>query len=442
MGILVSTLTLSWAADDPLPAQPQSETKSNSPPKSLGKVITAADDTSPERIFLTLTVEPATSQAVSWRTKPTTNMLQAAIIRAPGGPIDEKAATTLPATVERITYGGEQPMFHAAIEFKDLHPSTLYAYRVGDGKTWSEWNQFRTADEKPAPFRFLYIGDLQSGIMAHGSRLLRTAALTAPDARFIVHAGDLVTDPLNDQLWHEWYAAAGWIYRTIPSFPTPGNHDLGNKATDKTWRPQFALPRNGPSGQEELSFYTDYQGVRLVSLNGNAYDDPAQLKWLETALSVGPGMWKIIVTHQPLYSTGQNRDSTRRRELLMPLFDKHGVDLVLQGHDHTYGRTPKIRASHIVRPGEPGVVYAASVSGAKMYKLNPANRSFMARLAANLQLFQVVAVSRDSLSYRAYTADSALFDSFELRRSRSKRTKLIDHAPKDANPRAEDFIKK
>jgi hypothetical protein len=393
---------------------------------SLQKVFSAADDMSPERIFLTLTAQPATSQAVSWRTCPTSNTLQAQIVAASGGPIKEKAAATVKATVERVIYDGGQTMFHAAVEFKGLQPSTLYAYRVGDGKTWSEWNHFRTADDKPAPFRFLYIGDQQNDIKSQWSRVIREAVLKAPDARFIVNAGDLVTDPLDDRLWYEWYDGAGWIYRTIPSFLTPGNHDIDSDETNKTWRPQFVLPRNGPQGQEELSYYVDYQGVRLISLNSEAYNDKTQLKWLEKVLSDNPCAWTIVVTHKPSYSTGKDRDSTKLRNLLMPLYDKYGVNIVLQGHDHSYGRTPKIRAG----------------SGPKMYELNRAGRPFMARMAGNLQLFQVLTVASNSLSYEAYTADGKLFDSFELQKTGHKATKLIDRAPKDEHPREEDFFVK
>ena len=322
LGLLACALTTTFAAESSTTNASQTETKKTS--KALSRAVTAWPDATPERILLTLTAEPATSQAVSWRTRPTTNLLQGAIVRASSGPIEEKTAILVPAVVEQVVYGGGQTMLHASVEFTNLQPSTLYAYRLGDGKTWSEWNQFRTAARDPEPFRFLYLGDLQTGISSQGSRVLRGALLTAPDARFIVQTGDLVTDPLDDQLWHEWYAAAGWMYRVIPSFPTPGNHDLNNQALDKTWRPQFALPHNGPAGQAELAFYTDYQGARLISFNGNAYTNSDQLAWLESALRVPAGTWKIVVTHQPLYSTGQKRDASNRRKLLEPLFDRAG----------------------------------------------------------------------------------------------------------------------
>lgn len=433
IGLLVatSTRTIAPAAEITAPPKIQAETQKARLGKSLGPVVGAPPDGSPERVFLALTAEPATSQAVSWRSAPTTGRLQAALVRAPAGPIQEKIATLVPAEVERVPYSGGRIMCQASVLFTNLQPATPYAYRVGDGKTWSEWHQFRTAAAQPAPFRFLYVGDLQNGILSQGSRVLRQAVLKAPDARFVVHAGDLVTHPFDDRLWFEWYAAGGWTYAALPSVLTPGNHDVGSRAADKVWRPQFNLPRNGPPGQEELTYFLDYQGLRLIVFNGNDYQNPAQLQWLAMVLATKPGGWTIVVMHQPLYATGKGRasSSSKRRQVLMPLLEAGGVDLVLQGHDHSYGRTQKIRAGQVVGTSERGVVYATSVSGPKMYKLNQTYRPLMARLATDRQLFQVLSVADDGLRYEAYTADGELFDAFDLRRQNSA-TELVERAPK------------
>jgi len=87
---------------------------------------------------------------------------------------------------------------HYSVNFENLQPDTKFCYRVGDGKTWSEWNIFRTAGSKPGPFRFIYVGDAQNGIKSLWSRTIRTAYAAAPDARFIVHAGDLVAEGYDD----------------------------------------------------------------------------------------------------------------------------------------------------------------------------------------------------------------------------------------------------
>lgn len=63
--------------------------------------------------------------------------------------------------------------------------------------------------------------------------------------------------------------------------------------------------------------------------------------------------------HHPVYSTAKNRDNTILRERFKPIFEKYGVDLVLQGHDHTYARGGL---------GKKRPVYLLSVAGPKMYE--------------------------------------------------------------------------
>jgi hypothetical protein len=101
----------------------------------------------------------------------------------------------------------------------------------------------------------------------------------------------------------------------------------------------------------------------------------------------------------------------------VPLYDKYHVDLVLQGHDHGYGRTHKLRAGKIVSDTEPGTIYAVSVSGPKMYEVAPPAPTLFAKTLAGSQLFQVVSVSQARLLFQAYTIDGTVIDSFELRKA-------------------------
>ncbi len=47
--------------------------------------------------------------------------------------------------------------------------------------------------------------------------------------------------------------------------------------------------------------------------------------------------------HHPVYPSHPWRDTPALREHWVPIFDKHHVDLVLQGHDHAYLRTYPLR---------------------------------------------------------------------------------------------------
>ena len=68
-----------------------------------------------------------------------------------------------------------------------------------------------------------------------------------------------------------------------------------------------------------------------------------QAQWLEGLLAENPNKWTVVTFHHPMYSpTG--RDNKELRELWRPVFDRYGVDLVLTGHDHAYGRSGLMRA--------------------------------------------------------------------------------------------------
>ena len=63
-----------------------------------------------------------------------------------------------------------------------------------------------------------------------------------------------------------------------------------------------------------------------------------QKTWLEKVLKNNPRKWSIVSFHHPIYSASARRDNALLRNEWKPLFDRYGVDLVLQGHDHSYAR--------------------------------------------------------------------------------------------------------
>ena len=384
----------------------------------------------PDRILLTWSGDPARSQSVTWRTSVGVDSPLAQIAAAGDGPDFTRDAVKVEATSQLLESDLSRALYHTA-RFDGLEPDTMYAYRVGDGRNWSEWNQFRTAGAGADPLTFLYVGDAQNDIHEHWSRLIRMGFTKAPEADFILHAGDLVNRGSSDAEWGEWSRAAGWINRCIPSLPVPGNHEYNNdgnsgRALSRHWRPQFALPENGPPGLEESCYYVDVQGVRIVALNSNEQREE-QARWLDAVLSGNPNRWTVLTFHHPLFSAARGRDNKALRERWQPIIDKHQVDLVLQGHDHTYARSNLISGVN-TRAGEHGTVYVVSVSGPKMYHLERAG--WMVRAAERTQLFQVVRIAGDRLSYEAWTARGLLYDAFELRKRPGKPNQLVNRVPR------------
>lgn len=377
--------------------------------------INPAATVRPDRIILTWSGDPATSQAVTWRTNTAVRTACAEIVPAgPGPDFHENAIRRRAETVRLRTDRGRA--HHHSVEFTNLDPGTLYAYRVGSAKGWSEWFQFRTATGEEQPFEFIFLGDAQNNLLASWSRVLRGAYAQAPHARFCLHAGDLVSLGDSDRHWEGWFRAGAWLHATLPSIPAAGNHDYysrkhGSGILTRHWRAQFTLPENGIAGLEETNYFIDYDGVRIIVLDSNR-ELEAQTSWLECILKDNPRRWTIALFHHPVYSAAWDRDNPELRALWRPLFDQYGVDLVLQGHDHTYARGTDQPGRDPEATEMRGPVYVVSVSGPKMYEL-PEER-WMDRAAENIQLFHVISVDHEALHFAAYTAIGELFDAFDI----------------------------
>lgn len=394
----------------------------------------------PQRVILSCATDPARTQSVTWRAAGVIGNPVAQIAPISATPSFEKDAQTVAATAKTIfeSASGDEAHQYAAT-FTGLQPGSQYCYRVGDGSAWSEWNVFQTADAEPAPFRFIYVGDVQTNIRSMCSHVMREAFQQASDARFIVYAGDLVTEGYDDALWLEFACANSVILSMIPALPSPGNHDTHHRKdeaeppygfnADTAYHGHFQLPENGPADAPELSqeaYYVDYQGVRMISVNANALEDDtpervrnAQLAWLEGLLRDNPNRWTVVTHHQPIYSTSKGRDNDELRGMLRPLYDKYRVDLVLQGHDHAYGRTHKVAEDRVVGPSDPGTVYAVSVAGPKLYDVEAKFKPLMACLFGQKQVYQVISVDKDVLTYDCYAVDGVRMDGFQLKKDDS-----------------------
>ena len=485
----------------------------------------------PERIVLTWSDEPSTTQSVTWRTDTSVKkaVAEIAVANANGRALNPERFDAETTYFESDLNAAH---YHS-MTFTNLEPDTLYAYRVGDGANWSEYFHFRTASNRPRPFSFIYFGDAQNDIRTHWSRVFREAFRDAPRAAFTLHAGDLINEDAFDAEWGEWHGAPGWVNGTIPVIATPGNHeyyradqgpeherlwttksgdelmvdtdiaeehsedgnerykvtatskdsrtayleyneddeitfvgegvealtgftaneligsyygdaplddrrrDDGVPAVSNHWRPQFALPvQNVPAGLEETVYYIDYQGVRFISLDSNK-DREAQVPWLRSVLAQNPNRWTILTFHHPVFSPASDRDNRALRELWKPVFDEFKVDLVLNGHDHTYARTGDIGDAvntQNVPTGyqqadapDIGTVYVVSVSGPKMYDITKGE--FAKRVAEDTQLYQIISIDDSVLSYKAYTATGELYDAFTLEKKDGAPNRLREHLP-------------
>jgi len=393
----------------------------------------------PDRVILNLTEKPETSLGVNWRTDSTVTSGFVEIASATAGPEFVNMVTRIQATMQALTTRHlEEPYvsahyFSATIE--NLTPAEKYVYRVGSEGAWSEWYQIRMPDVNSGKISFLYFGDAQNDLKSMWSRVIREAYKTIPNVDFMLHAGDLINRHDRDIEWAEWFYAGSFIHATVPSVMTPGNHEYGKGVVlSPQWRPQFNLPLNGPEGLEETCYAVNYSNLKVISLDAEQIDESPlylekQAAWLDSILTRDPRKWTAITFHYPVFSTKPNRDNEKLRQRFKPVFDKHKVDIVLQGHDHAYGRgiVNNVPTGYSVNDKTSGTMYVVSVSGPKMYDIS--NDPWMDRKARNTQLFQIITIQDNVLSFQSFTAHGELYDAFDLEKRKGKPNKLINRIP-------------
>ena len=387
----------------------------------------------PDRIILTFNGNPSTKRAVTWRTDSSVKKAEAQIAVAGINSDFVKEASTYTANTEEFDLGLYKSNkslivnYHSVV-FENLKPNTLYAYRVGFAENWSEWIQFKTANDTYSPTQFVYFGDAQNDILNHWSRVIRMAYKTAPDASFVIHAGDLVDSAHKDNEWAQWFKAGGFIHSQWTAIPVVGNHEFqrfdGYEGTlprrlSIQWRPQFTLPveENLDEKLHETVYSVEYQDILVLVLNSTGQLEE-QTEYIREKLTNSDAKWKIVTNHHSVFSPAEGRDLEYARKVWKPLFEKYGVDLVLNGHDHTYarGHTP-VKSQNVNESGIFKTLYVTSVSGPKQYKLDKDQiKNYEIdgyksdKMGEETQFFQVINIDSNKLTYSAYTTLGDLYD--------------------------------
>lgn len=390
----------------------------------------------PDRIILNPTPDPASSMAVTWRTDTTVRSGFCELQLISGTrikPADSKSFRAKTKTFKYV-YENEPEITanqHSAI-IDGLISGKAYIYRVGNGDSWSEWFEFRVPDTEQKAYSFIYFGDPQVGLKSEWSRVVRKAYQTSPDCLFMLYAGDIINRAGKDTEWWEWFEAGSYIFATVPQVLTPGNHDYDDLTLGLHWNAQFTQPVNGPAGLDGTCFFVDYPKLRLISVDSaagseledeNGYEITVQKAWLDSVLRTNTKEWVVVTTHLPFYSTKDSRDNPQLRKHFQPILEKYKVDLVLTGHDHSYGRG-RVSDNPVVKPS---VVYVVSVSGPKLYPAGTKN--WMERRGGHTQLFQKITIDENALHYQSYTAGGDLFDAFRIERRKGGDKKFYEMKP-------------
>ncbi len=374
----------------------------------------------PDQIVLSWEGDPRTTQTITWRTD--TTVANAFVMYQPKEeytffhrkePAKTKAATERLETDDLVN---DRIVHRHSITLQNLRPSSTYVYSVGDASdsNWSALGEFTTAPDRVVPFTFMYLGDAQNGLDRWGT-LIQNAYRQRPDMAFVLMAGDIVNRGAKRDDWDDLFYNGSSVFAKKPLMPAIGNHECqGGHPT--LYLSLFHLPTNGPQTLEpERAYSFEYSNALFVILDSNE-DPQKQAPWLDAQLTNTNAVWKFVMFHHPIYSSARGRDNARIRDAWRPLFDKHHVDMVLQGHDHAYLRTYPMKENKRVASAREGTIYVVAVSGTKMYEQGTFD--YTEKGLTNTSTFQIldVQVSGHRLLYRSYDLDGRLVDEFEIKK--------------------------
>ncbi len=254
--------------------------------------------------------------------------------------------------------------FQYEVKLTGLKPATRYYYTVMDGDHPLTSQDPSYSFVTPPPVgtakrvRFWALGDSGTGRRAQASvhNAMREAVRRDEQPLdFWLHLGDMAYSTGRDvEFQSRFFESYDLTLRSSVCWPTMGNHEgATSKGTTGIgpYYDAYVVPTRGeaggvPSGTEAYYAF-DYANVHFVCLDSHDLErkpSSAMAKWLKADLEKTSADWVIAFWHHPPYTKGSHdsdkeKDLTEMREMIMPLVDSGGVDLVLTGHSHVYERS-------------------------------------------------------------------------------------------------------
>lgn len=291
-----------------------------------------------------------------------------------------------------------------------LEPATTYYYRVGGEGAWSDVYSFTTG--LPAgdttEYRFAVTGDTRHDTNEPWAQALEMIHGFAPD--FHLFSGDAVDVGGSQPQWDSWFRAGEpWLAEQF-FLPANGNHEV----MALNFTAQFALPGDGEN------YYFRYGNGLFILVNDLSFTDLTAItgstrRFLEETLEANrDATWRVVVHHRPIYSASTRHGSSRDlQDAWIPVYDRYGVDLVFNGHDHNYERSRPMRGGQVVGAGE-GTTYVVSAGiGAPLYDNG---EQFWTAKSERVSSFVVVDVRGNELEMVAYRLDGTELDRIVLRK--------------------------
>lgn len=370
---------------------------------------------------------------------------------------------------EAVQIDGEQ-YYSNKTTVEGLKENTTYYYQVFQDGKYQDAQKYATKSFQK--YSFLYVGDPQIGASSgqtstdgevmknnnlaarndgyNWNNVLNNAVKRNPQLSFVASAGDQVNTN-NNEVQYAAYLGADAL-RSLPVATTIGNHDSASAQYSMHYNNPNAFDTSGYKNKTQYTeghtaagtdYYYTYGNTLFIVLDTNNYNCATHENVMRKAIKENPdAKWKVVMFHHDIYGSGYDHsdsDGMVLRTQLTPLMDKYDIDVVMQGHDHTYSRTyqlqgdgkthdkffktedtanyskenncyeivNKTQSGTVVNPE--GTVYleANSATGSKYYNLITAKQDYISERSQTwTPSYSVVNVTDDSFEVTTYDADT------------------------------------
>jgi hypothetical protein len=267
-------------------------------------------------------------------------------------------------------------------QLSGLEPDTTYYYGVynGDQRLSLEHKTFRFKTHPvpgtDRPVYFWVVGDSGTGGSAQRKVHNAMQAFNEEHGRELdlyLHVGDMAYGSGTDREFSDrFFAMYDTTLRNTVCWAAMGNHEGRTSKGESGVGPYYdcyACPTKGeaggvPSGKE--AYYSfDFGRVHFIVLDSHDLDrrpSGAMAQWLKADLEKTTADWMVAYFHHPPYTKGSH-DSDKEhqliemRELIMPILEGGGVDIVFTGHSHIYERSMLIDGAYATPTTADGVVF-------------------------------------------------------------------------------------
>lgn len=288
----------------------------------------------------------------------------------------------------------------------NLNKNTTYAYRVGDGKNWSEVKEFKTT-RSGTNTNFFVIGDTQIANKENVDKI--SEQLSKGNYSFGIQTGDSVDDASVYGDWVDVLEMFGGSYLSkVDMVHVLGNHEYMGDLEGEAAQSIYNLPNDRRYSVEYGNVY-----VATISYTTSKSQLKSDLEWLKEDAKNSKAKWKVLSMHQPAYYSNPSGSNEMINELVPSAAEVAGIDFVFSGHDHSYARTQPIKEGQV--NNDDGVVYyICGSTGEKSYGVvdnkdfhfaNPPSTDFGA-------IYLTASTTDNEFKVETHEADGTVIDTY------------------------------